>query len=78
MTNTTTLTIDGFTLTAAQVVSVARAPHLPVTLAQSSRTALKESRDFNEYLLNLVGEIAVFSFIKVNPSEGSKGISCAQ
>jgi histidine ammonia-lyase len=43
-----TITIDGFNLTAQQVVNVARAPHLPVTLADSSRAALKESRDYIE------------------------------
>ncbi|MFX6035903.1 aromatic amino acid lyase, partial [Acinetobacter baumannii] len=43
-----TITIDGFKLTAAQVVSVARAPHLKVALAESSRTALKQSRDYIE------------------------------
>ena len=42
------ITIDGFTLTAAQVLAVARAPHLPVALADSSRAALKESRDYIE------------------------------
>ncbi|SFI47880.1 histidine ammonia-lyase, partial [Collimonas sp. OK307] len=47
MTNTT-ITIDGFSLSAQQVVAVARAPHLPVTLADSSRAALKESRDYIE------------------------------
>jgi histidine ammonia-lyase len=43
-----TITIDGFNLTAAQVVSVARAPHLQVALADSSRSALKQSRDYIE------------------------------
>ncbi|MRT31363.1 aromatic amino acid lyase, partial [Herbaspirillum sp. CAH-3] len=43
-----TITIDGFKLTAAQVVSVARAPHLQVALADSSRSALKQSRDYIE------------------------------
>ncbi|MEO6917459.1 MAG: aromatic amino acid ammonia-lyase, partial [Collimonas sp.] len=43
-----TITIDGFNLSAQQVVDVARAPHLPVTLAASSRAALKESRDYIE------------------------------
>ena len=43
-----TITIDGFNLTAAQVVSVARAPHLKVALADSSRAALKQSRDYIE------------------------------
>ena len=45
---TTTITIDGFNLTAQQVIDVARAPHLAVTLADSSRAALKESRDYIE------------------------------
>jgi len=44
----TTTTIDGFTLTAAQVVAVARNPNIEVNLAASSRTALKESRDYIE------------------------------
>ncbi|MDP5008436.1 MAG: aromatic amino acid ammonia-lyase [Glaciimonas sp.] len=48
MSSTNSISIDGFNLTAAQVVSVARAPHLKVTLAQSSRDALKESRDYIE------------------------------
>ncbi|MCO4855255.1 aromatic amino acid ammonia-lyase [Herbaspirillum sp. WGmk3] len=43
-----TITIDGFNLTAAQVVSVARAPRLKVALAASSRAALKQSRDYIE------------------------------
>ncbi|EIJ45597.1 histidine ammonia-lyase [Herbaspirillum sp. GW103] len=43
-----TITIDGFNLTAAQVLSVARAPHLKVALADSSRSALKQSRDYIE------------------------------
>ena len=42
------ITIDGFNLTAAQVLSVARAPHLKVALADSSRSALKQSRDYIE------------------------------
>jgi histidine ammonia-lyase len=44
----TITTIDGFNLTAAQVVAVARDPHIEVALAASSRAALKESRDFIE------------------------------
>jgi len=44
----TTTTIDGFNLTAAQVVAVARNPHIEVNLAPSSRAALKESRDYIE------------------------------
>ena len=50
------ITIDGFTLTAAQVLAVARAPHLPVALADSSRAALKESRDYIEstWMLSLI------------------------
>ena len=44
----TTTTIDGFTLTAAQVVAVARNPNIEVNLAASSRAALKESRDYIE------------------------------
>lgn len=43
-----TTTIDGFTLTAAQVVAVARDRGIEVNLAASSRAALKESRDFIE------------------------------
>jgi histidine ammonia-lyase len=42
------ITIDGFTLTAEQVTTVARDAHCTVTLAQSSRDALKESRDYIE------------------------------
>ena len=45
--STTTL-IDGFTLTAAQVIAIARDPAIKVGLAQSSRDALKESRDYIE------------------------------
>jgi histidine ammonia-lyase len=41
-----TITIDGFNLTAAQVVSVARTPYISVTLAESSREALQETRDY--------------------------------
>ncbi|TFW00447.1 aromatic amino acid lyase [Oxalobacteraceae bacterium OM1] len=44
----TTIQIDGFTLTADQVVQVARDPSVKVALAQSSRDALKESRDYIE------------------------------
>jgi histidine ammonia-lyase len=44
----TSFSIDGFTLTAEQVVGAARNPDLKVTLADSSRAALKESRDFIE------------------------------
>jgi histidine ammonia-lyase len=44
----TTVTIDGFNLTAEQVIAVARAPHAKVALAASSRAALKESRDYIE------------------------------
>src|SRR6476660_4483128 len=44
----TTLLIDGFTLSAQQVLAVARDPSVKVGLSQSSRAALKESRDFIE------------------------------
>jgi histidine ammonia-lyase len=44
----TTITIDGFTLSAAQVIAVARDSRVPVRLAQSSRDALKQSRDYIE------------------------------
>ncbi|HEV2611013.1 MAG TPA: aromatic amino acid ammonia-lyase [Noviherbaspirillum sp.] len=44
----TTLTIDGFTLTAEQVAAVARDSTFTVTLAESARTALKQSRDYIE------------------------------
>ncbi|MGZ3158117.1 MAG: HAL/PAL/TAL family ammonia-lyase [Burkholderiaceae bacterium] len=44
----TTISIDGFTLTAAQVVALARDTGIKVALADSSRIALKESRDFIE------------------------------
>ena len=44
----TTISIDGFTLTAEQVVALARDTGTKVTLADSSRKALKESRDFIE------------------------------
>ncbi|WGG53167.1 histidine ammonia-lyase [Rugamonas sp. DEMB1] len=43
-----TTTINGFNLTAAQVVAVARDRHIEVALAASSRAALKESRDYIE------------------------------
>jgi histidine ammonia-lyase len=43
-----TITIDGFTLTAQQVVAIAREPGVKVGLAPSSRAALKESRDYIE------------------------------
>jgi histidine ammonia-lyase len=42
------LSIDGFTLSAQQVVEVARNAGATVTLADSARAALKESRDFIE------------------------------
>ncbi|NVD72442.1 aromatic amino acid lyase [Duganella sp. BJB1802] len=44
----TTTTINGFNLTAAQVVAVARDHAIEVNLAASSRAALKESRDYIE------------------------------
>jgi len=44
----TTITIDGFNLTAQQVLAVARDPNVTVALADSSRAALKESRDYIE------------------------------
>jgi histidine ammonia-lyase len=47
----TTVTIDGFNLTAEQVLAVARAQqgqYAQVALAASSRAALKESRDYIE------------------------------
>jgi histidine ammonia-lyase len=44
----TILSIDGFTLTAQQVVDVARNPDIKIVLADSARIALKESRDFIE------------------------------
>lgn len=44
----TTITIDGFTLTAQQVANVARDPNIKVDLAQSSRSALKKTRDYIE------------------------------
>ncbi|HJV84136.1 MAG TPA: aromatic amino acid ammonia-lyase [Noviherbaspirillum sp.] len=44
----TTIQIDGFTLTAEQVLAVARDSNVKVSLADSSRAALKESRDYIE------------------------------
>ena len=44
----TTTLIDGFTLTAEQVIAIARDPSIRVGLAQSSRDALKQSRDYIE------------------------------
>jgi histidine ammonia-lyase len=44
----TTILIDGFTLTAQQVIAVARDSIVKVNLAVSSREALKESRDYIE------------------------------
>ena len=44
----TTITIDGSHLTAEQVVAVARNPNVKVALAQSSRDALQQSRDYIE------------------------------
>ena len=44
----TTTTINGFNLTAEQVVAVARDHRIEVKLAASSRAALKESRDYIE------------------------------
>jgi histidine ammonia-lyase len=44
----TTIIIDGFNLTAEQMVAVARDPGVTVALAQSSRDALKQSRDYIE------------------------------
>jgi len=44
----TTILIDGFNLTAEQVVAIARDPKVKVDLAESSRAALKESRDYIE------------------------------
>lgn len=43
-----TILIDGFTLTAEQVVAIARDPKVKVSLASSSREALKQSRDYIE------------------------------
>ena len=45
---TTTINIDGFTLTADQVIAIARNQQVKVGLAQSSRDALKQSRDYIE------------------------------
>lgn len=44
----TTILIDGFTLTAEQVIAIARDSKVKVGLAQSSRDALKQSRDYIE------------------------------
>ncbi len=44
----TNFSIDGFTLTAGQVVAAARDVSVKVDLATSSRAALKESRDYIE------------------------------
>ncbi len=44
----TTISIDGFTLTAQQVIAVARDPNVKVGLVPASRAALKESRDYIE------------------------------
>jgi histidine ammonia-lyase len=44
----TTFSIDGFTLTAEQVIAAARDTATKVELAASSRAALKESRDYIE------------------------------
>ena len=44
----TELLIDGFTLSAQQVLAVARDASHKVGLAASSRAALKESRDYIE------------------------------
>jgi histidine ammonia-lyase len=44
----TTVEIDGFNLTAEQVVAIARDPGIKVSLAASSREALKQSRDYIE------------------------------
>lgn len=44
----TNFSIDGFTLTAEQVIAASRDPSVKVDLAASSRTALKESRDYIE------------------------------
>ena len=45
---TTPILIDGFNLTADKVVAIARDPSIKVGLAQSSRDALKQSRDYIE------------------------------
>ena len=44
----TNITIDGFTLSAQQVIAVARDQTVKVELAASSRTALKQSREYIE------------------------------
>jgi histidine ammonia-lyase len=44
----TTVEIDGFNLTAEEVVAIARDPSIKVSLAASSREALKQSRDYIE------------------------------
>jgi histidine ammonia-lyase len=44
----TNITIDGFTLSAQQVIAVARDQTVKVELAASSREALKQSRDYIE------------------------------
>ena len=44
----TEILIDGYTLTADQVLAVARDPSIKVGLAQSSRDALAESRAYIE------------------------------
>ncbi|HEX7643912.1 MAG TPA: aromatic amino acid ammonia-lyase [Burkholderiaceae bacterium] len=44
----TNFTIDGFTLSGAQVIAAARDTSVRVGLAESSRAALKESRDYIE------------------------------
>jgi len=44
----TNFTIDGFTLTAEQVLAAARDASVKVELAESSRAALRESRDYIE------------------------------
>ena len=44
----TTISIDGFNLSAQQVTAIARDPGIRVSLADSSRAALKESRDYIE------------------------------
>jgi len=44
----TTIIIDGQALTAQQVVAVARDPSINIVLAQSSRDALQQSRDYIE------------------------------
>ncbi|HEY8023396.1 MAG TPA: aromatic amino acid ammonia-lyase [Burkholderiaceae bacterium] len=44
----TNFSIDGFTLTAEQVIAASRDPSVKVDLAAASRSALKESRDYIE------------------------------